>query len=127
MGLYACFNANKELQLQTKYINAYSVQWNGKEYTIIVPRKIANKRTYYFFQDNTIFWMQIPRFPRLTGPYGEMIPICKFNSDKIANTLFVVRGTPLGDEGLDNGIFRSSRKYDENFVNCISYEKFKKM
>ena len=53
--------------------------------------------------------------------------IYKFNSEKNKNTLFVVKGNPRGDEGLDNGIFRSFKKYDENCVNCITYNKFKQI
>ena len=85
------------------------------------------KKTIIHFTDNTICWEQIPRFPRLSGrQYGDKIPIYKIVG-KTLNTLFVVRGNPLGDEGLDNGIFRSFKKYDENCVNCITYKKFKEM
>ena len=128
MKLFNSFKANKELINQTEFVNVYSVKCDEKNYTIIIPRKIANNKTIIHFIDNTICWEQIPRFPRLAGrQYGDRITIYKFDGEKCLNTIFVVKGTPLGDEGLDNGIFRSSKKYDENYVNCITYKKFKEM
>ncbi len=127
MKLFNSFKLNKELINKTKFVNVYSVKSDDKEYTVIIPRKTANKKTIIHFIDDTICWEQIPRFPKNAGrQYGDKIPIYKFN-EKVLNTLFVVRGNPLGDEGLDNGIFRSLKKYNENFVNCMTYKKFKKM
>ncbi len=128
MKLFNSFKENKELINETEFVNVYSVKCDSKEYTMIIPKKRANNQTIIHFIDNTICWEQIPRFPRLAGrPYGDKIPIYKFYGEKCLNTIFVVKGTPLGDEGLDNGIFRSSKKYDENYVNCITYKKFKEM
>ncbi|MBR5451756.1 MAG: hypothetical protein IKV36_02045 [Clostridia bacterium] len=128
MKLFNSFKINKELINQTEFVNVYSVKSDEKEYTIIIPKKRANNKTIIHFVDNTICWEQIPRFPRLAGrQYGERIPIYKFDDNKFLNTIFVLKGVPLGDDGLDNGIFRSSKKYDENYVNCITYKRFKKM
>ena len=128
MKLFNSFKINKELINQTEFVNVYSVKSDGKEYTIIIPKKRANNKTIIHFVDNTICWEQIPRFPRLAGrQYGDRIPIYKFDDNKFLNTIFVLKGVPLGDVGLDNGIFRSSKKYDENYVNCITYKKFKEM
>ena len=128
MKLFNSFKANKELINQTEFVNVYSVKCDEKNYTIIIPRKIANNKTIIHFIENTIFWEQIPRFPRLAGrQYGDRIPIYKFDNNKFLNTIFVLKGVPLGDEGLDIGIFRSSKKYDENYVYCITYKKFKEM
>ncbi len=127
MKIFDSFKSSKEFILKTQFVNVYSTKCDDKEYTIIIPKKIANKHTIIHFIDNTICWEQVPRFWRLAGRrYGDKIPIYKFD-EKVSNTIFVVKGTPLGDEGLDNGIFRSSKKYDENFVNCMSYKKFKKI
>ena len=128
MKLFNSFKINKELINQTEFVNVYSVKSDGKEYTIIIPKKRANNKTIIHFVDNTICWEQIPRFPRLAGrQYGDRIPIYKFDDNKFLNTIFVLKGVPLGDVGLDNGIFRSSKKYDENYVNCITYKKFKEI
>lgn len=128
MKLFDSYKRGKQLIAKTKFVNIYSVKCDDKEYTIIFVRRIANKHTIIHFIDNTIYWEQIPRFTKLAGrQYGDRIPIYKFNSEKVLDTIFVVKGTPLGDEGLDNGIFRSSKKYDENYVNCITYKKFKEM
>ena len=128
MKLFNSFKTNKELINQTEFVNVYSAKCDEKEYTIIIPKKRANNKTIIHFVDNTICWEQIPRFPRLAGrQYGDRIPIYKFDDNKFLNTIFVLKGVPLGDEGLDNGIFRSSKKYDENYINCITYKKFKEM
>lgn len=130
MSLFHSFKLNKELSLQTPFIDVYSVMHDGEEYTIILTRMKANKRTIIQFVDNTVYWKQLPRFPRLTGMVhgeGNEITICKFNSENNKNTLLVVRGNPLGDEGLDNGIFRSPKKYDKNYVNVMTCEKFKSL
>ena len=128
MKLFNSFKTNKQLINQTEFVNVYSVKYEEKEYTIIIPKKRANNKTIIHFVDNTICWEQIPRFPRLAGrQYGDRIPIYKFDDNKFLNTIFVLKGVPLGDEGLDNGIFRSSKKYDENYINCITYKKFKEM
>ena len=127
MKLFNSFKENKELINETEFVNVYSVKCDAKEYTIIIPKKRANNQTIIHFIDNTIYWEQVPRFPKLAGNNGDRIPIYKFDGEKCLNTIFVVKGTPLGDEGLDNGIFRSSKKYDENYVNCITYKKFKEM
>lgn len=127
MKLFQAFKTNKKLLSSTIYVNIYHVLWNDKEYTIIITKKSANKHTIIHFIDNTIYWEQIPRFPKLTGKdWGDKIPIYKFNG-KVLNTIFVLKGTLLGDEGLDNGIFRSIKRFDENFVNCMTYRHFKKL
>ena len=128
MKLFDCFKHSKKLINKTRFIKVYKLNCEEKEYTIILARKRANKRTIIYFIDDTIFWEQIPFNWRLAGSTsGDKKPIYKFGCEKIRNTLFIVKGIPFADEGLDNGIFRSFKKYDENFVNCISYKKFKDM
>ncbi len=127
MKLFNSFKTNKKLINETEFVNVYSVKCDEKEYIIIIPKKRANNRTIIHFINNTIYWEQIPRFPKLAGKqYGDRIPIYKFD-EKVLNNIFVLKGNPLGDEGLDNGVFRSSQKHDENYVNCITYKKFKEM
>lgn len=128
MKIFDSFKSNKKLLSKTRFVNVYSVNCDDKDYTVIIARRIANKRTVLYFIDDTIYWEQIPFNWRLVGnKSGDKTPIYKFNDGKVSNTLFVVKGNPFADEGLDNGIFRSAKKYDEKFVNCISYKKFKIM
>ena len=128
MKIFDCFKLSKELIGETEFVNVYSVKCDEKEYTIIIPKKRANKKTIIYFMDSTIYWEQIPIIIRGSGyiPGKDRIPIYKFD-EKVLNTIFVLKGKPLGDEGLDNGIFRSLKKYDENCVNCITYKTFKEM
>ena len=54
MKLFNSFKANKELINQTEFVNVYFVKCDEKNYTIIIPRKIANNKTIIHFIDNTI-------------------------------------------------------------------------
>ena len=127
MRIFECFKKLKKRTGETEFVKIYNFVYDQKEYKIIITKYVANRHTVIHFMDNTVYWEQIPRFPRLVGrQYGDKIPIYQFN-EKVFHTIFVVRGTPLGDEGLDDGIFRSPKKYDENFVNCMTYKKFKEM
>jgi len=125
MKLFNSFKTSKELIDETEFVKIYKLNYNNKEYRIIITKRFANKRTIIRFIDDYIEWEQLPKFPRLAWGIGEKTIIYKFKPEKIQNTLFVLKGIPLGDEGLDNGIFRSTKKYDENFVNCMTYKKFK--
>lgn len=127
MKIFDCFKLSKQLIDETEFVKVYKLVYDEKEYKIIITKHFANKHTIIHFIDNTICWEQIPRFPRFSGILPcDNIPIYKFDG-KTLNTIFVLKGNPGGDEGLDNGIFRSSKKYDENFVNCMTYKKFKDM
>ena len=127
MKIFECFKRSKELIDETEFVKVYKLLCEEKEYKIIITKRVANKHTIIHFIDNTVCWEQIPRLPRLAGrQYGDKIPIYKF-TDKPVNTIFVLKGIPLADEGLDDGIFKSLKKYDENFVNCMTYKKFKEM
>ena len=127
MKIFEQFKISKQLIEKTRFTKVYKCVSDNKEYKIILTKKFANKHTIIHFAEDSIYWEQIPRFWRLSGSKrGKKILIYKFD-EKVLNTIFVVKGTPLGDEGLDNGIFRSLKKYDENFVNCTTYKKFKNM
>ena len=127
MKIFECFKLSRELIDETEFVKVYKLICEEKEYKIILTKWSANKHTVIHFIDNTVCWEQIPRLFRLAGrQYGDKIPIYKF-TDKPVNTIFVLKGIPLADEGLDDGIFRSRKKYDENFVKCMTYKKFKEM
>ena len=127
MKIFECFKLSKERIEETAFVKVYKLLCEEKEYKIIITKRTANRHTIIHFIDNTVCWEQIPRLPRLAGrQYGDKIPIYKFDG-KILNTIFVIKGTPLRDEGLDDGFFRSPKKYDENFVNCMTYKRFKQM
>ena len=129
MKIFNCFKLSKQLIEETAFVKVYKLLYNDKEYKIIVTKKIANKGTLLRFIDDTVYWQQIHRLPIFLF-YGDKTPVYKFDVDytgKISNTFFVVKGAPLGEEGLDSGIFRSPKKYDENFVNVMTYKRFKNL
>ena len=100
MKIFDDFKRSKELIDETDFVKIYKLVCDEKEYKIILTKRIANKRTVIHFVDRTILWEQTPWFPRLAGRYyGDKIPIYKF-TDKPVNTIFVLKGVPLADEGL---------------------------
>lgn len=60
MKLFDSFKKDKKLLNKTQFVNLYKVKLDEKEYTVILARKRANKRTVLYFVDNTIYWEQIP-------------------------------------------------------------------
>lgn len=78
-------------------------------------------------EDSYIYCEQMPRLPRMGGIYDEKIPIYKWNKKTGLVTIFVICGKPGGVKGLDTGNFRSASKFDEDFLNVMSYRRFKKI
>ena len=87
MKLFDAFELNKELINQTEFVDVYSVKYNDKDYKIIITKKVANKKTVIYFIDKTIYWEQLPLFPRLAGRTYNRVPIYKFDG-KISNTIY---------------------------------------
>jgi len=105
MKIFECFKRSKELIDETEFVKVYKLIYGEKDYKIIITKRAANKHTVIHFINNMVCWEQIPRLFRLAGrQYGDKIPIYKF-TDKPVNTIFVLKGIPLADEGLDDGIF----------------------
>lgn len=64
--------------------------------------------------------------PRIAGRrYDIREPIIKLAPSKDCIRIFVIMGKPNSIIGLDEGIFRSIHKYDENYINVMSESRFK--
>ena len=99
---------------------------DNKRYEIYFTRKRANKYSIIHCRNNTIEWEQFPVLPRLVGRrYGEKEPIISLSPSKECVRIFVIMGKPNSITGLDEGIFRSIYKYDENYINVMSEKRFK--
>ena len=72
MKLFNSFKENKQLINQTEFVNVYSVKCDDKEYTIIIPRERANKKTIIHFIDNTICWSKFLVFLNLQANNMEI-------------------------------------------------------
>ncbi len=128
MSLYQQFKTTKNLVEQTKFVKVYTCRLHDKSYKIVVTKRFANKHTVLKCEDNHILWDQIPALFNWGGNmHGEYRPVYQVGQDKGRTVLFVVRGKPNGVIGLDDGIFRSSEKFDENGVNVMTYKRFKKL
>ena len=128
MSLYQQFKATKKLVEKTKFVKIYTCRFHDKLYKIVVTKRFADKHTVLKCEENHILWDQIPALFNWGGRmHGEYRPVYQTGQDKGYTVLFVVRGKPNGVIGLDDGIFCSADKFDENCVNVMTYKHFKKL
>ena len=114
----------KELITDNAGLVAFEIE--NKKYEIYFTRKRANRYSIIHCKNNTIEWEQFPILPRIAGRrYGIREPIIKLSPSKDCIRIFVIMGKPNSIIGLDEGIFRSIHKYDENFINVMSESRFK--
>ena len=98
----------------------------NKKYEVYYTRKRANKYSIIHCVNNTVEWEQFPVLPRIAGRrYGKREPIIKLSPSKDCIRIVVISGKPNSMSGLDEGVFRSVHKYDENYVNVMSEARFK--
>ena len=89
---------------------------------------ITNKYSIIHCKNNTIEWEQFPILPRIMGRrYGIQEPIISIAPTKECVRIVVILGKPNCITGLDEGVFRSIHKYDENFINVMSETRFKEL
>ena len=101
---------------------------NNKKYEIYFTRKRANRYSIIHCKNNTIEWEQFPILPRIAGRlYGKREPIISISPTKDCVRIVVILGKPNCITGLDEGVFRSIHKYDENYINVISEARFKEL
>ena len=101
---------------------------DNKKYEIYFTRKRANRYSIIHCKNNTIEWEQFPVLPRIAGRrYGIREPIINLAPSKDCIRIFVIMGKPNIIIGLDEGIFRSIHKYDENHINVMSESRFKEL
>ena len=101
---------------------------DNKKYEIFFTRKRANRYSIIHCKNNMIEWEQFPVLPRIAGRrYGIREPIIKLAPSKDCIRIFVIMGKPNSIIGLDEGIFRSIHKYDENYINVMSESRFKEL
>ena len=128
MKLFEQYKISKQLIEKTKFVKIYMCNFNGKEYKIVLTKKFANNHSIIHCKDDEIVWQQVPRFFNWGGKMvGASDVICKFVRNKNCVTIFVVRGKPNGITGLDDGVFRCANNFDDNYINVMSYSRFKKL
>ena len=112
----------------TDKIGLVKFEYNNQHYEIYFTRQRANKYSIIHCKNNTIEWEQFPVLPRIMGRrYGERKPIISLAPSKEFVRIFVIMGKPNSIIGLDDGIFRSVHKYDENYINVMSEARFKEL
>ncbi len=98
-----------------------------KNYEVYFTAKRAGKRTIINCVDNGIEWEQLPILAMSWGGvYGiKKERILSVTPSKEYVRIVVIMGKPTVITGLDDGIFRSANKFDENYVNVMSEARFK--
>ena len=103
-------------------------EYDNKKYEIFFIRKRANRYSIINCKNNTIEWEQFPVLPRIDGRlYGKREPIMSIGPTKECVRIIVILGKPNSITGLDEGVFRSIHKYDENYINVMSEAHFKEL
>lgn len=101
---------------------------DNKTYEIYFTRKRANRYSIIHCKNSMVEWEQFPVLPRIAGRrYGIREPIINLAPSKDCVRIFVILGKPNSITGLDEGIFRSIHKYDENYINVMSEARFKEL
>ena len=98
-----------------------------KNYEVYFTAKRANKRTIINCVDNFIEWEQLPLLAMSWGGVHGIKKerILSLMPSKEYVRIVVIMGKPTVITGLDDGIFRSANKFDEDYVNVMSETRFK--
>ena len=126
------YNRFKEIKKQcpkdcfAKKIGLVKFEYDNKTYEVYFTRKRANRYSIIHCKNNTIEWEQFPVLPRIAGRYhGKGEPIITLSPSKDCIRIFVIMGKPNSITGLDEGVFHSIHKYNENYINVMSEARFK--
>ena len=110
----------------TDKVGLVKFEYDNIKYEIYFTRKRANKYSIIHCKNNTIEWEQFPILPRIMGRYyGEREPLISIAPSKECVRIFVIMGKPNSITGLDEGVFHSIHKYNENYINVMSEARFK--
>lgn len=127
--IYDLFKKTKNESIPTPFEKMNLVRFSDgvKDYEVYFTAKRANKRTIINCVDNYIEWEQLPMLAMSHGGvYGiKKERILNVTPSKEYIRIVVIMGKPTVITGLDDGIFRSANKFDDNFVNVMSESRFK--
>lgn len=114
---------------ETEFLNKYEFTYKNRRFVAYITKKKADKRSIIECVNNDIKWRQISKTPRLDGTgmlHGTTSLLARLTPDKDAVDLFIISGKPGDIRGLDDGIFRSARRYGgEGYINIMSEAVFK--
>lgn len=114
---------------ETEFLNKYEFTYKNRRFVAYITKRRADKRSIIECVNNDIKWRQISKVPRLDGTgmmRGTTTLLARLTPDKDAVDLFIISGKPGEIRGLDDGIFRSARRYGgEGYINLMSEAVFK--
>ncbi len=85
-------------------------QRNDKEYVVFVTKKKAVKATHIECKDDgTVYWVQYYPFGGMSCPGREEYPVIKPSVERNKVQIVLISGKPGSINGLDEGVFVSSR------------------
>jgi len=114
---------------ETEFFNKYEFTYKNQRFVAYITKRRADKRTIIELSSNDIKWRQISKMWRLdgTGAFkGTVDLLAHISPEQGAVNLFIISGKPGEIKGLDDGIFRSARRYGgEGYINLMSEAVFK--
>lgn len=113
---------------ETEFFNKYEFTYKNQRFIAYVTKKKADKRTIIKLSSNDIKWRQIPKVSIANAgiQFRETSMTAHITPEKGAVNLFIISGKPSDIRGLDDGIFRSARKFGgEGYINVMSEAAFK--
>ncbi len=128
MNIFQQFKKSKKISYKTDFVKVYDLVTDDRKYSIIIMKKFANKHSIIHCKNDTIILEQKPLIPGLAfRQAGEMTPIFKFSLESNIINIFVIKGYPNNIIGLDDGIFRSYKHFNDKYVNVLTNNNFKKI
>lgn len=127
MSLYGyCQKYGKIIDENELYKTVY-FERHEKPYYIYASQKTANKGTHiYCREDGAVYWEQLYPFGGMSRASSEENVLIKAYAEKEKTQIVLISGKPGSINGLDEGIFVSSRgKKRENCVFVMSETAFK--
>ena len=116
MPLYGYFQKYGKTIEENELYKTVCFEKNEKQYIVYVSKKKAGKGTHIHCRDNgAVYWEQLYPFGGMSRASSEECVLIKPNIQKSVIQIVLISGKPRSINGLDEGIFVSSRgkKRDE--------------
>ncbi|MBQ7906791.1 MAG: helix-turn-helix transcriptional regulator [Clostridia bacterium] len=126
-SFFAAFKSDKQLVSKCQHTSTFLLSYNGKDYTIIKTRKIANKHTFIACTEGGIIWEQA--YPLGTHPVRERWVIAKKGFQiKDSCAILVISGEPNYIKNLGEYGYLSQMQARSSFddVIILTESEFKK-
>ena len=110
LSLFGYFQKFGKVVDETDTCKTVCFERNGREYCVYVTKKSATKATHIYCRPNgTVYWEQLYPFGGMSRASSEQYVLVKPTVEKNKVQIVMIAGKPGSINGLDEGIFVSSR------------------